>query len=153
MSSWLFHDLLHFWLYIWYRLDLNVEFIVFDATDLAVIEIIHLTSKDEPWKLRSMLLIVTHCSSWVVYVIQDNFHFRVNYIRCWESQNDWHLSPDLHSWLPKSSSNILSNDLYYLWLNTCYRHDFSIDFNIIDVEELKRFKIKNVAMVFDFEND
>ena len=32
---------------IWYRLDLRVDFIVFDATDLAVIEICHLTSKDD----------------------------------------------------------------------------------------------------------
>ena len=46
-SSWLFHDLLHFWLYIWYRLDLNVDFIVFDVTDLAVTVIIHLTSTDD----------------------------------------------------------------------------------------------------------
>ena len=38
-------------------------------------------------------------------------------------------------------------------LNTCYRLDFSIDFNIIDVEELKKFKISNVAMMVDLEND
>ena len=31
----------------WSRLDLNVDFIVFDATDLAVIEIFHLTSTDD----------------------------------------------------------------------------------------------------------
>ena len=45
--SQLFHDLLHFRFYMWYSLDLNVDFIVFDATDLAVIEIIHLTSTDD----------------------------------------------------------------------------------------------------------
>ena len=86
-------------------------------------------------------------------MIQDHFNFRVNYIRCWESQNDWHLSPDLHSWPPKSRSNILSNDLYYLWLNTCYKLDFDIDFNIFDIEELKQFKINNVIMMVDLEND
>ena len=34
-------------IYIWYRLDLRVDFIVFDAADLAVIKIFHLTSKDD----------------------------------------------------------------------------------------------------------
>ena len=43
----LLYDLLHFWLYIWYRLDLCVDFIVFDATNLAVIKIFQLTSKDD----------------------------------------------------------------------------------------------------------
>ena len=128
-------------------------FIVFDATDHAVIEIFHFDLNGWLWKSRSMLLIVTACSSWVVYVIQDHFHFRVNYIRCWESHYDWHLSPDLHSWPPKSRSNILSNDFFYLWLNTCYRLDFSIDFDIIDIEELKKFKINNVIMMVDLEND
>jgi hypothetical protein len=33
--------------YIRYRLDLHVDFIVFDATYLAVIEICHLTSRDD----------------------------------------------------------------------------------------------------------
>ena len=41
----------------------------------------------------------------------------------------------------------------YLWLNTCYRLDFSIDFNIIEVEELKKSKTDNVAMLIDLEND
>ena len=47
------------------------------------------------------------------------------------------------------------NDLYYLWLNTCYRLDFSIDFNIIEVEELRKSKTDNVAMmiILDSEND
>ena len=45
------------------------------------------------------------------------------------------------------------NDLYYLWLNTCYRLDFSIDFNIIEVEELKKFEINYVAMMADLENN
>ena len=145
------HD--HFWLYIWYRLDLNVDFIVFEARDLAVIEIIHLTSTDDLENRGQCYLLWTPCSSWVVYMIQDHFHFPVNYIRCWESQNDWNLSPDLHSWPPKSRSNIFSNDLYYLWQNTCYKLDFSIDFNIIDVKELKTFEINNVAMMVDLEND
>ena len=41
------YDFFHFWLYIWYRLDLRVDFIVFDATNLAVINIFQLTSKDD----------------------------------------------------------------------------------------------------------
>ena len=45
------------------------------------------------------------------------------------------------------------NDLYYLWLNTCYRLDFSIDFNIIEVEELKKSEINYVAMMADLENN
>ena len=45
---------------------------------------------------------------------------------------------------------ILSNDHYYLWLKTCYRLDFSIDFNIIEVEELNKSEINNVA---DLENN
>ena len=46
-SSWVFNDLLHFRLYTWYRLDLHVDFKVFDARDLAVITIFHLTSTDD----------------------------------------------------------------------------------------------------------
>ena len=45
------------------------------------------------------------------------------------------------------------NDLYYLWLNTCYRLDFSNDFNIIEVEELKKSEINYVAMMADLENN
>ena len=45
------------------------------------------------------------------------------------------------------------NDLHYLWLNTCYRLDFSIDFNIIEVEELKKSEINYVAMMADLENN
>ena len=45
------------------------------------------------------------------------------------------------------------NDLHYLWLNTCYRLDFSIDFNIIEVGELGKSKKDNVAMIIDLEND
>ena len=63
------------------------------------------------------------------------------------------MSPNLHSWPWKSMSNILSNDLYYLWLIKSYRIDFSIDFNIIEVEELKKSKINNVAMMADLENN
>ena len=63
------------------------------------------------------------------------------------------MSPDLHSWHWISRSNILSNDLHYLWLNTCYRLDFSIDFNIIEVEELNKSEINNVAMMADLENN
>ena len=63
------------------------------------------------------------------------------------------MSPDLHSWPWKSRSNILPNDLHYLWLNTCYRLDFSIDFNIIEVKELKKSEINNVAMMVDLENN
>ena len=63
------------------------------------------------------------------------------------------MSPDLHSWPWKSRSNILSNDLHYLWLNTCYRLDFSIDFNIIEVEELNKSEINNVAIMADLENN
>ena len=63
------------------------------------------------------------------------------------------MSPDLQCRPRKSRSNILSNDLHYLWLNTCYRLDFSIDSNIIEVEELNKSEIKNVAMMADFEND
>ena len=63
------------------------------------------------------------------------------------------MSPDLHSWPWKSRSNILSNDLHYLWLNTCCRLDFSIDFNIIEVEELKKSEINNVSIMTDLENN
>ena len=63
------------------------------------------------------------------------------------------MSPDLYSWPWKSRSNIILNDLYYLWLNTCYRLDFSIDFNIIEVEELKKSKINYVAVMADLENN
>ena len=63
------------------------------------------------------------------------------------------MSPDLHSWPWKSRSNLLPNDLHYLWLNTCYRLDFSIDFNIIEVEELNKSEINNVAMMVDLENN
>ena len=45
------------------------------------------------------------------------------------------------------------NDLHYLWLNTCYRLDFSIDFNIIEVEKLKKSEINYVAMMADLENN
>ena len=45
------------------------------------------------------------------------------------------------------------NDLHYLWLNTCYRLDFSIDFNIIEVKELKKSEINYVAMMADLENN
>ena len=38
--------------------------------------------------------------------------------------------------------------IQYLWLNTCYGLDFTIDFNIIEVEELKKFKTNIVAMVW-----
>ena len=55
--------------------------------------------------------------------------------------------------LEKSRSNILFNDLHYLWLNTCYRLDFSIDFNIIEVEEVKNCKINYVAMTDDLEHN
>ena len=41
---------------------------------------------------------------------------------------------------------------FILWLNTCYRLDFSVDFNIIKVEELKKSEINNVAMMADLEN-
>ena len=50
-------------------------------------------------------------------------------------------------------SNILSNDIHYLWLNTCYRLDFSIDFNIIEVGKLRKSKTNNVAIKIDPEND
>ena len=63
------------------------------------------------------------------------------------------MSPDLHSLPWKSRSNILPNDLDYLWLNTCYRLDFSIDFNIIEVEELNKSEINNVAMMVDLKNN
>ena len=43
--------------------------------------------------------------------------------------------------------------LHYLWLNTCYRLDFSIDFNIIEVEELNKSEINNVNMMADLENN
>ena len=43
-------------IYVWYRLDLRVDFIVFDATDLAVIKILSLDLKGWPWKSRSELL-------------------------------------------------------------------------------------------------
>ena len=36
-----------FGLYAWYRLDLHVNFIVFDATDLAIINFFHLSSTDD----------------------------------------------------------------------------------------------------------
>ena len=63
------------------------------------------------------------------------------------------MSPDLHSWPCKSRSNIILNVFYYLWLNTCYIPDFSIDFNIIEVEELKKSEINYVAMMADLENN
>ena len=63
------------------------------------------------------------------------------------------MSPDLYSWPWKSRSNIILNDLYYLWLNTWYRLDFSIDFNIIEVEELKKSEINYAAMMADLENN
>ena len=47
----------------------------------------------------------------------------------------------------------LSNDLHYLWLNTCCRLDFSFDFNIIEVEELKISKINNVSIMTDLEKN
>ena len=93
--------------------------------------------KGWPWKSRSELLIVTPCSSWVLYVIKT-MSIWTYHIRCLESQYDWHMSTDLHSWPWKSRSNILSNDLHYLWLNTWYRLDFSIDFNKIEVKELNK---------------
>ena len=52
---------------------------MFDATDLAVIRILHLTFNGWSWKSRSELLIVTPCSSWVVYVIQDHSCFRFKF--------------------------------------------------------------------------
>ena len=42
---------------------------------------------------------------------------------------------------------------YYLRLNTCYRLDFTIDYNIIEVMELEKSKINNVAMMTDLENN
>ena len=48
---------------------------------------------------------------------------------------------------------MILNDLHYLWLNTCYRLDFSIDFNIIEIEELKKSEINYVAMMADLENN
>ena len=42
---------------------------------------------------------------------------------------------------------------YYLWPNTCYRLDFSIDSNIIEVEELRKSKITSVSMTADLENN
>ena len=35
-------------------------------------------------------------------------------------------------------SNILLNDLDYLLLNTCYGLDFIIEFNIVEVDKLKK---------------
>ena len=35
------------------------------------------------------------------------------------------------------------------WLNTCFRLDFSIDFNIIKVEELSKPKTDNVTMMIN----
>ena len=40
-----------------------------------------------------------------------------------------------------------------LRLNTCYRLDFSFDFNIIEVGELKETEINYVAMTTDLENN
>ena len=102
-------------------------------------------------KIKIRVIIVTPCLSWVVYVIHAHFWCLFEHIRCWKSQNDLHMSPDLHSWPWRSRSNILLNDLYYLWLDTCYRLDFSIDLNIIKVEELKKSEINYVAMRSDFE--
>ena len=38
---------INFWMYTWYRLDLHVDFEVFDARDLAVIKIADLTLTDD----------------------------------------------------------------------------------------------------------
>ena len=96
---------------------------------------------------------MTPCSSWVVYVIQVYSCCRFKHIWYWESQNNYNMSLDLYSWPWKSRSIIILNDLYYLWLNTCYRLDFSIDFHLIDFEELKKSEINYVAMMADLEND
>ena len=37
----------------------------------------------------------------------------------------------------KSRSDIHLRDLFYLWLYTCYRPDLVVDFNIIEVGNLK----------------
>ena len=63
------------------------------------------------------------------------------------------MSPGLHSWLWKSRSNIFSKDIYYLWLNTCYRLDFSIDFLKIEIKELEKSEINNIPMMVDLENN
>ena len=55
--------------------------------------------------------------------------------------------------LGNQGQTYFQNDLHYLWLNTCFRLDFSIDFNIIVVEELSKPKTDNVTMMIDLEND
>ena len=38
-------------------------------------------------------------------------------------------------------------------MNTCFRLDFSIDFNIIEVEEPSKSETDNLTMMIDLEND
>jgi hypothetical protein len=46
----------------------------------------------------------------------------------WRLHGEW-VGLDPHTYiLGKSRSYVPSNDLHYLWLNTCYRLDFSVDF-------------------------
>ena len=37
----------------------------------------------------------------------------------------------------KSKVSHTLRDLFYLWLYTCYRLDLSVDFNIVEVKDLK----------------
>ena len=48
--------------------------------------------------------------------------------------------------LENQGQTYFQNDLHYLWLNTCYRLDFSIDFNIIEVEELRKSEIQMMKL-------
>ena len=131
---------------------MSVDFILFDATDLAVIEICHLISTDDLENQgQSYLLwpLVHHgLYTWYMPILAVDLN-----ISDVENLKMTNMSPDLYSWPWKSRLNILSNYLYYLWLNTCYRLDFSISFNLIEVEELNKSEIKNVAMRTDLEND
>ena len=139
-------------MYAWYRLDLHVDFKVFDARDLAVITIFHLTSKyDLDNQGHNYLLwpFVHHgLDTW--YRLNLGVDLNISDFGNLKMTN---MSPDLHSWPWKLRSNILPNDLHYLWLNTCYRLDFSIDFNIIEVEELNKSEINNLAMMVDLKNN
>ena len=102
---------------------------MFDATDLVVIAKLYLTSTDDLANRGQSYLLwpFVHHGLYTGYRIILVVDLNISDVG--NLKKDYHLSPDSRRWPWKSRSNIFLNDLHYLWLNTCYRLDFSIPKN------------------------
>ena len=151
-SSWLFNDLIHLWLFTWYILDLHVDFKVFDARDLAVITIFHLTSTDDLDNQGQNYLLwpLAHHGLYTWYRLNLGVDLNISDSGNLKMTNICHLTSivDLANQGQTyfQMAFIISGSIHATYL-------ILVLILTIEVKELKKSEIYNVAMMVDIKND